>query len=262
MLVDAHAHLDEAGLQGFVSVLADPGPEIVVISNSVNLESSRKNLELSRRIKKIIPFVGIHPDVFRPSSDQKNPTFDSLQEMLDGIQRIADQSLGIGEIGLDPKYGSEKEQEKLFQAMLAIGEKTGLASSIHNRNTASKILDILSTFSLKGSVLFHWFAGTDQELMKINDRGMFVSFGPSILSSKRMQRLVEKTPIEYLLSETDSPTPFNSLNQSISTPFLIASVVFDIGLIKKISFHDLAEKINDNLLRYLGTQTSLRVKGK
>ncbi|HYB05079.1 MAG TPA: TatD family hydrolase, partial [Nitrososphaerales archaeon] len=191
--MDAHAHLDEKGLEGFVAALTSSGPEICVISNSVDHESSQRNLELSELSPKIIPFVGIHPDLFRLDSNEKEVTPDLLDSMVNGVQDLAGRSYGIGEIGLDPKYGSNREQEKLFQEMLAISEKTGLPSSIHNRNSVSRILEIVSTFTLKGSVLLHWFAGTEQELAEIGDRGMFVSFGPSILTSKRMRGLVEKT---------------------------------------------------------------------
>jgi TatD DNase family protein len=262
LLVDAHAHLDERGLEDFVTVLSGSGPEFSVVSNSVNLESSKRNLELSELSRKIIPFVGIHPDLFKPDGNKKEVTPNLLDPMVVGIQDAARHSCGIGEIGLDPKYGSDKEQEKLFQEMLVISEKTGLPSSIHNRNSVSRILEIISTFALQGSVLLHWFAGTDQELAEIGDKGMFISYGPSILTSKRMQGLVEKTPLDLLLPETDSPTPFASLNNSLSTPFLIASVVFKMGLIKKIPFRDLLEKIEGNLWKYLGTQNSLRVKTK
>ena len=206
--------------------------------------------------------MGIHPDVFRPDPNKKEVTPDLLDPMVNGVQDLAGRSYGIGEIGLDPKYGSNREQEKLFREMLAISEKTGLPSSIHNRNSVSRILEVVSTFTLKGSVLLHWFAGTEQELAEIGDRGMFVSFGPSILTSKRMRGLVEQSSIDLLLPETDSPTPFASLNNSISTPFLIASVVFEISRIKKISFQDLSEKIEINLWKYLGTQNSLRVRRK
>jgi len=262
LLVDAHAHLDEPGLEDFVEVLCNTGTQIVVVSNSVNLDSSIKNLELCNRSDKIWSFVGIHPDVVRPKNYGKSVTPEILDEMIEGVRKIAGRSSGIGEIGLDPKYGFEKEQERLFHGMLSICEKTTLPSSIHNRNSVAKILDILSTFALKGSVLLHWFAGTEEELKKIQDRGFYVSFGQSILTSKRMQGLVDKTSIDFLLPETDAPTPFAGLNNSIGTPFLIASVVFEICFIKKISFEELQEKMEKTLWNYLGTQTSLRVRRK
>ncbi len=240
--------------------LSTSGPEISIVSNSVNLESSLRNLELSELSSRIIPFVGIHPDAFKPDANKKEFTLELLDKMVDGIQDAAGRSRGIGEIGLDPKYGSDKAQEKLFREMLSISESTSLPSSIHNRSSVSRILEIISTFALKGSVLLHWFAGTEQELAEISEKGMFVSYGPSILTSKRMRSLVERTPLDLLLAETDSPTPFASLHNSLGTPFLIASVVFEIGLIKKIPFQEVNEKIESNLWKYLGTQNSLRVK--
>jgi TatD DNase family protein len=254
-MVDAHAHLDEDALAGFVDTLSQTDTQITVISNSVNPESSRRNIELGKACDKILPFVGMHPDYFQQNPESKG----HLQETIEGISKLSGQSRGIGEIGLDPKYESFPEQEKLFREMLSLAEKTRLPSSIHNRNSVARILEILLTFSLKGSVLLHWFAGSEQELSQILDQGYFVSYGPSILASKRMRSLVEKTEINFLLPETDAPTPYRSLNRSISTPFLIASVVFEMSLIKNIPFPEMREKLQKNLERYLGTQTSLRV---
>ena len=262
MLLDSHAHLDESALQDFVQAISRSETEITIISNSINLESSLRNIELAKLSDNIIPFVGIHPDVFKQPSAGAGIRKAPLDTMIDNIRELAALSSGIGEIGLDPKYGSVTEQENLFRTMLTISESTGLPTSIHNRNSVSQILEILSTFDLKGSVLLHWFAGSEQELAQINDKGIFVSYGPSILSSKRMRSLVEKTRSDLLLPETDSPTLFTSLNHSVSTPFLIASVVFEMALIKNIPFTELKEKIWKNVLSYLGTQNSLRVKAK
>jgi len=62
------------------------------------------------------------------------------------------------------------------------------------------------------------------------------------------------------LSETDSPTPYASLNSGISTPYLVASVVFKLSMIKRVSFETMKDTIFQNVVEYLGTQTSLRVK--
>jgi TatD DNase family protein len=259
LLVDAHAHLDDVRLLPFIESIENPELGVLVISNSVDYNSSIKNLNLGKNSGKIIPFVGIHPEIFSHRSGKLIPTSGDLQKMTEEIEKIIPRSSGVGEIGIDPKYGSVKEQEFLFSLMLSLCENTVLPIAVHSRDSVSSILQILSTFNLKSPVLFHWFAGSDSELIQVIDRGIFVSYGPSIIVSKRLRTLVEKSEIDLILPETDSPTPFASLNHSFSSPILIASVIFKIGLIRKIQFDEAKEIFRENVTRYLGTQNSLRV---
>jgi TatD DNase family protein len=258
MLVDAHAHLDELSLSNFATGLIDSDLSIQIISNSVDLGSSIRNVQLAAKSQKIIPFVGIHPDIFQKSGAD----FD-LEQAVEKLRDLSEYSSGIGEIGLDPKYGFLEKQEQLFLSMLEISEATGLPTTIHSRDSVSKILEILSSFNLKGSILFHWFAGQENELNKLEQKGLFVSYGPSVIFSKRMKTLLEKSNMDLILPETDSPTAFTFFNQlSISTPLLIGSVVFGISLAKKIRFAELCSTLCANVQSYLRTQTSLRVKSK
>jgi TatD DNase family protein len=257
-IVDAHAHLDDRSLAQFVEQMRISSPSVIVISNSVDLNSSVRNIELSKSTQSVIPFVGIHPEIFRSPNEM---TREERESMVEKISDLSALSSGIGEIGIDPKYGHIEYQESVFVSMLAVAEKSGVPVAIHSRDSVGRIFDILTTFNLKGSILFHWFAGTEDELQKLADRGIFVSYGPSIMYSKRMASLAEKSNADLILSETDSPTPFSFVAR-ISTPYLIATVVFKLALIKDVSFQEMRKILFANTVRYLGTQTSLRVRGK
>jgi Tat protein secretion system quality control protein TatD with DNase activity len=89
---------------------------------------------------------------------------------------------------------------------------------------------------------------------------MYTSYGPSILFSKRLSRLLSRSDPELLLAETDAPTRFHSLTKEEGNPLLVASVYFKMAETLKISFDSLREKLFQNANGYLGTQTSLRVK--
>jgi len=260
LLVDAHAHLNDPILSDFVTKIPFPEINIAIVTNSVDSESSIRNIELGKTSSKIIPFVGIHPEIFRRQDlVGMNP---NLDEMVAKVGSLSSASSGIGEIGIDPKYGNVERQERLFLSMLSLAERTKLPVSIHSRDSVSRITESLTTFNLKSSILFHWFAGTEQELVQLRDKGIFVSFGPVILFSKRMGKLVEGCESDLMLSETDAPTPFASLTRESSTPFLIASPVFKLCYIKKMPFVEMENVLFENTCKYLGTQTSLRVKGK
>ncbi len=102
--------------------------------------------------------------------------------------------------------------------------------------------------------MFHWFAGSELEQGKIHDKGMFTSFGPSILFSRRLAGLVGSSDRGLILVETDSPTTFQSIINGPSTPFLAYSVAFKMAMILKMPFNDLCDLVETNVSKYLLTQ--------
>ncbi len=223
-----------------------------VISNSTDLESSKRNLELGRRTSSIIPFVGIHPEIFRSESGAFHRSdLDSMVLELEGLLRSAK---GVGEIGLDSSYGHFEDQEYLLEKILSICENNNLPITFHCRETVANILDVVSTFKVDSKLLFHWFSGSEDELRKLIDIGAYVSFGPSILFSKRMASLVQSSDIDLIVAETDSPTFFRSISDAVGTPLLTPSVVFKMGLILNMAFDKVAERLETNTNEYLSTQ--------
>lgn len=247
-LTDIHAHMDSNELEYFLA--NHDQSKLSIVSNSVSLASSQKNLELSKRFDSVIPFVGIHPEIFLSNGLSR----EEIDLTADRLEQLSKSARGIGEVGLDPVYGQIESQRYLFSKMLAIAEKTGKPVTIHSRNLASEILQILSTFNLKSKVLFHWFAGTENELKRIQDTGMYISFGPSIIFSKRLQNLVRLSDSRLILAETDSPTRFRSLIEASGNPTMVGSVVFQMSLLLNSSFGETCELVNLNSDSYLATQ--------
>lgn len=249
-LVDAHAHLDSQELVRFISTHNQEN--LSVISNSVNVESSTRNLELSRKLSSVVAFVGIHPEVFRYA--QVSPSIEELDSMVEKIAALLKFAKGIGEVGLDPSYGRIDSQKHLLSRMLEIVEKTKLPVTIHSRGATAEIIEILTTYNLKSRILFHWFAGTEKELYKLHASGIYTSFGPSIIFSKRISTLLQLSDRKFILAETDSPTRFRSVMDAPSNPTLISSVVFHIGLLLNLPFEDACELTSSNSKSYLSTQ--------
>ncbi len=212
-----------------------------------------RNLELAKECRSLIPFVGIHPEIFA-----KYPNLsiarEKLDEMVSKLARYAESAIGIGEIGLDPKYGQMELQEYLLKEILRLAETLRIPITLHSRETTSKLLDELSSYSLHCKILFHWFAGSESELGKLHGKGYYSSFGPSILFSKRIIELVKHSEPGLILTETDCPTIFRSLNESPSTPLLVSSVAFKLGMILHMPMNDVCELISTNAREYLATQ--------
>ncbi|MHB2036319.1 MAG: TatD family hydrolase, partial [Nitrososphaerales archaeon] len=226
---------------------------LLVISDSVDIHSSSRNIELAANCDSIIPFIGIHPEIFARPENAKT-THEKLDEMIAALGGKLEFARGIGEIGLDPTYGPMKDQEYLLRGILSLVEHSRFPITLHCRETVVRILDIVSTYNLRSKILFHWFAGSESELKKLHGGGIYSSFGPSILFSKRMADLVKSSDPRFILAETDAPTAFRSLIDAPSTPFLVDSVAFKIGLILNISYQHACQLMETNATRYLSTQ--------
>jgi len=251
-ITDAHAHLNEFTLTGFSAGLRHVDG-LSVITNSVDVDSSLRNIEISRSCNMVIPFVGIHPEIFaRP--ENSNMSSEQLDSLTEHIADLIKDAKGIGEIGLDPKYGQMENQEYVLDRILLLAESSVIPITFHCRETTLEILDVLSSYNLRQNIMFHWFAGSEMELGKIHDRGMFTSFGPSILFSKRMAGLVGSSNRGLVLVETDSPTTFQSIINGPSSPFLVYSVAFKMAFILKITFNDMCDLLEANVGKYLATQ--------
>jgi len=98
MIIDVHAHYDdEAFLNDLEDVMARLKEEnIIAISSSSSIESSKENIEIAKKYDTIYITVGIHP---HEAKDAPNDFEDVLFEFARFEKNVA-----IGEIGLDYHY--------------------------------------------------------------------------------------------------------------------------------------------------------------
>ena len=94
MFIDAHSHVDRYDLvdeQALGSALAEiTQHRILTISNSMDLPSYKRNLEISEMCSLVLPTFGVHP--------WNAPEY---ANRLDDLSKAIEQSPMIGEIGLD-----------------------------------------------------------------------------------------------------------------------------------------------------------------
>jgi len=210
--VDAHIHLSDPEYNQRVAQVIEEAKRsnvVALVSNSMNFETSALSLQLAKENSGFVyAALGIHP------WSVNNITADELQRTLNLIfQHVSDREnvVAVGEVGLDPQYSKRREfkdlQVKVFQEMLHAAEKSSLPVVVHSRWSAPQIMNILSSYNLKG-VLFHWFSSPVELLPQIIERGYYVSEGPAAVFSSRIQNVVRRVPITNLLTETDGPVRF------------------------------------------------------
>ncbi|MDV3293498.1 MAG: TatD family hydrolase [Nitrososphaerales archaeon] len=237
--VDSHLHLSEyEDSSQVVRLAASAG--VRLFSCSVDRKSSERTIAIARENPLVVSsFVGVHPS---EATKQKDHAW---------IRVAARDASGVGEVGLDPKYSEVAEkspQMEVFLDQLCVAEELKMPVQVHSRNAERLCLDKLTSYRLS-SVLLHWFNG-ENLLSVAEQRGHFVSFGPSILQSKRLQGMATKYPDELILAESDGPVAFASL-KGAGGPSLVPSVVFKLAEVKSTPFEEMAAKLARNSLSYL-----------
>jgi len=237
--VDAHIHLSDREYNGKTSQMLEIAKQVGVaamVSNSMDLKTCRVSLKLAQEHGGLVrAALGIHPW----SVNQLNPN--ELQQTIDFVRENAtykDKVVAIGEIGLDPQYAKRKaqkeEQARVFHEMLKLAEALALPVIVHSRWSAQRILEILPSYTLK-AVLWHWFSGPVELLPKIAERGDYVSEGPPVAFSHRIQEVVKVISLERLLTETDGPVHYYGLfKDKPTTPAFIPEVVKAISQVKGV----------------------------
>ena len=138
-LYDSHIHLSDPEFKSDIkhTIHAMELLKLRACCVSMDYDTSVGTLDLSKRSKNILPFIGVHPEMA-----QKDTSL-----VLDMIEKENNEIIGIGEIGLDKTYITTEEewivQKKVFSDQLILAEKFNKPVSIHSRKTLDEIFEIL-----------------------------------------------------------------------------------------------------------------------
>ena len=246
-LYDSHIHLSDPEFKSDIkhTIHVMELLKLRACCVSMDYDTSVGTLDLSKRSKNILPFIGVHPEMA-----QKDTSL-----VLDMIEKENNEIIGIGEIGLDKTYITTEEewivQKKVFSDQLILAEKFNKPVSIHSRKTLDEIFEILPSFNLK-RVLLHWFDGNKGQLKNAMELGLFVSYGPLLVYANDKQTLLSKTNIEQILVETDGPVKFSHcFNQKTTQIEFLPSVVFCASKILKTPFNTMLKQLEKNSHQFL-----------
>ena len=247
-LYDSHIHLSDSSYQYDLDYTINgmENMKIKACCVSVDTETSKKTLEIGKKSKLILPFIGIHPEKID----------DNLELMTVLISENIQLISGIGEIGLDPTYAKSDEDTKqqihFFETFLSLAEKFQKPVSIHSRKSLDDIFSIMTSYDTK-HVLLHWFDGSKKQLQKAMDMDYFVSYGPVMIYAGDKQTLLSKTTETKILVETDGPVRFSRCFEMKSGQIsFIPSVVFCASKILGKSYDEMALLLEDNSKAFLG----------
>lgn len=208
-LFDSHAHYDDeryckdgaTPYQVLEEIFSDNVQYI--LGAATDIDSSKRQIEFSKRFDGFYASVGIHPG--------NCPDISELSSSMDALARLADEEkvCAIGEIGLD-YYWEENPpkdvQKSYFEAQLQLAEKKSLPVIVHDREAHGDTFDIICKYpNVKG--VFHCYAGSKEMARELVKRGWYISFTGVVTFPKtdRVAEVVASIPDDRLLLETDSP---------------------------------------------------------
>jgi TatD DNase family protein len=202
-LVDIGANLTHAAfradLDGVLGRARAHGVAQIVVTGT-SISESRQAAELAEA-HGLHATAGVHPHHARECDETTIP---ALREIAAHPRVVA-----VGECGLDfnRNYSPHPDQERWFEAQLALARELGKPVFLHSRDAHPRFAQILRRHDV-GKGVAHCFTGEAPELRAYLDLGLYIGITGWICDERRgghLLALVKEIPEDRLLVETDAP---------------------------------------------------------
>lgn len=248
MIIDSHAHLDLFKENEIKRIIENSTKNDVraIITNSVDLDSSIKSLELAKKFPIVKPAIGIYPPTIT-EGNSKEKIFEELSKLKKLARENRKNIVAIGEIGMDFYHGKREEkefQEKILTEQLDLAKELDLPSIVHTRGAEKEILEILESRPPQ-KIILHCFCGNMKLVKKAVDIGCYFSIPCSLKRMQNFLELLKIVPKERILTETDAPflSPFK---EKKNEPAFIKETIKEISKIWNLSIEETEKQIEKN----------------
>ena len=247
MIFDTHAHYDDDAFDSDRDQLLESlnAAGIRAVTNiGASLASCRTTLKLVERYPWMYGALGVHPsETMELEMESTHCAQGNGEEGIRWLREAAagDRVVAIGEIGLD-YYWEEPDheiQKKWFVRQLDLARELKLPVVIHSRDAAKDTLDIMKGEHARdlGGVI-HCFSYTREIAREYLNMGYYLGIGSVVTfnNAKKLKEVVEYTPLESIVLETDcpylAPVPNRGKrNSSLNLPYVVEM----IAALKQIS---------------------------
>jgi len=218
----------------------------------IDLESSRRALELAEKHDNLFACVGLHPNE-SVRQDFGEAEFEKLMEH--------EKVVAVGECGLD-YFRTEETDENKKKQMSALERQIDFAVThgkplmLHIRDAYGDALDILESKKkeyddkLRGNA--HFFAGDVDVARRLLDIGFTMSFTGVITFARNYDEVIQYVSLENIMSETDcpyvAPVPYRG---SRNEPSYVVEVVKKIAEICGEDEEKTANTLYKNAQKYV-----------
>ncbi|MBT3982211.1 MAG: TatD family hydrolase [Bacteriovoracaceae bacterium] len=228
--IETHCHLDYLKEKPLEEILEDSKKAGIEYTITISVEPGNMDpvLEIAKSHENIYCTQGVHPH------NAKDFTDTVLEKIK--LNSSHPKVLAIGEIGLDYHYDNSPREAQLaaLEKQLELACELELPVVIHTREAEEDTMSILKNFSgkLKKGGVIHSFTSSTRFAEFALSENFHIGFN-GIITFKKAQNVrdvLEITPIENILLETDSPflapTPHRGReNYPCYIPFIAAKLL-------------------------------------
>lgn len=270
MFIDCHAHL----------IFPSFPPEVYNMEIEGDFPSStkqsiKKTIDEARH-KQVKHIVGVlsAPTVFSKYSIQikfdgiihvlgikRGKAMENHSQLLSLLQKEIDRHKphAIGETGLEYESGHEglsksdsllfkRKQQGLFRKQIRLAKELNLPIVIHaGFGTDNDLISILTderADDVGGQI--HCYRNKPDSVEELLDMGFYLSFGREHTIEDVLQQIVKKTPLERILTETDSPYRLIGEPARFIAPKDVAQITQKLADIREIGVNEFAKQVLRN----------------
>ena len=203
-----------------------------MIAMGVDLDHSRKAVELAHQHQEVFAGVGHYPTEFA------DPDIDALRKLAADERVVA-----LGEVGLDfqdANAPSREVQMSRLDVLFDLALEADLPVSIHNRAAADEVAAAIASHpGLRGAM--HYFALEWEWAERFLELGFHLSFAGLVTRPSRnaLREVVKRCPVDRLLLETDSP--YGNAHNRMGVPNRPAYLLDTATLVAELRGISLAE---------------------
>jgi TatD DNase family protein len=237
--------LRENNVEG-IAMAKEAGVELVITAG-IDMASSEEAVNTAKKFDIVKGCVGIHPWY----ADEYS------HENLERLRKLAREGavMAVSEIGLDFAGRMTREwvrssevvdhdvQRKALQAQIGLARELGLPVLVHDRAPGEEMLDILEEEEIvEVGAAIHGFDKGLACAKRATELGVYLSIGRGLLrgENEELEEAIRQTPMEWLLTETDS-----------SDPIGVIAVAQRIAEIKGLTIEEVGQAATRNLKKLL-----------
>lgn len=246
-MIDTHCHVDLYPDPTGTASAADRAGVLTVIVTNLPSAFERASPHV-RAFKNMRLALGLHPLVAEQHAGER-----------ERFRELAGETSYIGEVGLDfsPQgYATKDAQIDSFRFVLRTIRGRPKFITLHSRRAESAVLDILEEEG-RSPVVFHWYSGPLSTLERALAGGHFFSVNPAMTVSPNGRKIVERLPIDRVLTESDGP--FVKVGGRPVVPADVAGVERHLASLWSTTPVEARSKLRENFMRLVTPLRGVRV---
>jgi len=246
MYSESHCHLGDMSL-GDIREAEKMGFKLLLTSG-IDPPSSEQAIATARRHEIVKSCVGVHPWY---ADEYNEDVGERFRELVKDPECVAISEIGLDFIGRmthewvrEDRFIDPEVQYRSLDVQLGIARELKMPAIVHDRAPGHEMLErLIKSGNTDTGLAIHGFSKDIDYALKCVDHGILLSIGLRTIQAADPMfiKAVAETPIEYLLTETDS-----------SKPEGVITCCELIGEVKGMPKEDVGAACTRNLKRLLG----------